>query len=1540
MAILQSALLSLKPSGPEGFEGLIQQLLSALTGYQFYLAQSGTQAGRDLATPRIGTVLAVECKRYGLDTELSATELLGKLTHAEMTVSGLDVWVLVTSRDVPDQVYSVLEAAGRRLGVDVQIVADQDGSPSTLEALCAHAPEVVLAHLKKAGVITTGLATELRRIAEHPAFASRRDALRTAFSKSAGYESLRDRSRQLLLRRFASEVESRAAFGQSLDIEFQAQRGRLVRRPAAVNAFTQWLSTWHQQPRILAVLGEEGDGKTWAVASWLEERMTLGERIPPVLWIPSREVTETQFEALITDHVSRLLGGERERWSTRLTRWCDSYTGASPLFVVIVDGLNERHDASWWRSLLESASGTPWGRSCALILTARSAFWPPLQRLRHLAFEHFVVPPFSDSELEQALSQIGMQRADLEAEVLALVRKPRYFDLAIRFRERLVVSGDITAARLIYEDWRDRYGKRVLPLDDEAFQALLVDLASKQRAKAEWLTRTQVHDALVHIDERRAALRELETGGVLIAEGSRIRVEPKRLALGLGLLLAAELKDALPGPIPEQRLAEWLEPHSDIDLKAAIIESAVVHTMTSADFTTDVRTVFLCAWLAHRNQHAPESRLAAYFPIDPDAYFHAAERLWAGDVDDGVAQRALKATFARWRGTADLDPVFLRWLHRWLTFVHVDGSPVAVRPEERAERRQKLEVALGRPVPVGPFTYLQRTFVGVEDEGLLRLGRLAIALASEGLRAPFAAAIADAYLADSLMQFPDKSDLLRWLIRSARKPSEPALTREAQALAELREPVALRAAYRLSNAIGTSQALSIRDVLPDDLFPTNSLWQRYQADPCGSGFAWGLDNCSKCIGRSDLPPHLLAQEVGKCASDPRITVPPATCTRVSQLLRESNPEDLWRGPGTTENEYRFEIVEPTLIRCAASEWASIISQAATHLQIRNGVPLRQLAHELGSYALVLGPDDHRVIEDTWQRLIAEWSPSDREREIAEAMLFSLMLDWLPGDEQLRRLLKRPATAKLYIHFRRHFKPVEWGQIKPFIAGPDAHLATVALFFATSHETAQGAKDDSDVRALLASEDPALRNLALHALWIAGSVDDVRTVAGGGWHARHDEASYWENHWGSLLLAERSELQYDELRSRVALPYLGRAVERRRAPVDDAAKYAEDIHHVWNIVGAVHPNADLPPIELAVRRGTSRDALTLPGLGPSSFSHTMTFRAPGASWGGQLAQSADRRLFDGPSDEEIDRLQAAMADALHEQRAAGNVWFGRRFDRAGLARAIMARPDLLGKWLTPDASDAGTWSLRLELARSFYEALCEVLLEESPEKGAELCRRLQQQGGAVRIVDKATDIPLLDFAVFTAPPTQPLLELWRERLDVATSDRDLLELVVLCRTTGSREWLVGVLQDDLRSPVPFVRARALLIRGLLGGSDDAAIATSLPSHIEEWEGEMIKKAKYWANRQGWAKAWLDRFVAADTDLEANGAFRLFLKCVDSRLFDYADDFLQRASFRRRAFFDSNADEIRRAITANEKELRENFLGQKVLDGQVWPWFSDR
>lgn len=1537
---LRTALQSLSPSGPEGFEGLIQQLLSALTGYRFYLAQSGSQAGRDLATSRIGTVLAVECKRYGAERELDQTELLGKLMQAEMTILQLDVWVLVASRDVPEQLYSLLDTAGRRLGVDVQIIAAGDGSPSTLEVLCAHAPDAVLRHFRAAGIAVRGLQSELRRITEHEAFAFRRDGLRDAFSKNAGYESLRDRTAKLLVRQFASDVESRAAFGQPINIEGQAQCGRLVWRVLAAEVIEAWLSGWRLDHHPIAVLGEEGDGKTWAVASWLHAHLQQGEAFPPVLWIPSADTTEANWETLITHTLARRLGGELERWRLRLRRWCEGWQKPMPALVVVIDGLNERHDAVWWRPLLESADSSPWRQSCALMLTARTAFWPPLRRARHLEFEEYIVPPFSDGELEVALSKVGLHRKDVNQEVLSLVRKPRYFDLALQFRERLVTSGDITVARLIYEDWRDRYARRVLPLDDEAFQGLISKLAAEQRRHAEGVDRTRLNDAMAHIEQRQAALNELEMGGVLIRDGSNVRVEPRRLALGLGVVLAAELKKPGLHTTAEQRLAEWLEPHSDMDLKGAIVESAVLHAMISADYTTETRSALLAAWLTHRNMQTPSPYVVgAYLPNDPDAYFMAAECLWSDAIDDGVAQRALRTAFLRWRGEESLAPVFTRWLRRWLAFVHVDGSPVAVRPQDRGERRQKLEAALQRAAPIGDFRYVGRSFVGIEDEGLLRLGRLSLGLIAEGDRTQHAAALADAYVADSLMQFPEKADLLRWVIRTSSHPLDATLMKELQSIVDSGETAALKAAYWLAGAIGTAAALSVRDALPAGLFSRSPLWEKYEADPCGGGFAWPMEDCPKCIGRSDLPPHLLAQQVGRCAIDPNLTIPSDTCSRVEELVQGLSTQSLWSGPWLTETEHRFDTTEPTLARCNVPRWTGIIRQAARQVELRSGLSLRQLAYELGRYALVLSGTERSSIEAAWNRLVVDWTSLNSEDRLAESLLFELMLDWLSPEEQFRRLLLRPADADLLIRFRRHFKALAWQQMKRVLENGDPRTVTATLFFATSNQTAHQAARDANVLSLVTCNDPHLRALALQTMWIAGDPRDVHTIADGAWRARPDESSYWENHWGSLLLADRSELPYEELRSRITLAYLGRAIERRGTRSSDVEEYAQDLDRMWNTVGALDGGTALPPIELTVGRGMP-GSIDLPGLGRSMFSQSVTFVARHSSWGGQVAQSPPRNILSGPSDQDIQRAYAAMAEALREQRAAGNEWFGRRFNRSGLAAVVNTRPDLVAKWITPDPVNPERWNRHLWLGRSFYETLCEVLLEQNPVAGADLYQTLQTRNPAVRIVDDATGIAMLDYALFCAPPTPPVLRLWNHRLEGARTDKDLLELAVLCHGHRARAWLVGTLSEERCSPVPFVRARAILASGFFAVPNTEGSRPPLPSDISDWESDMTKRARLWRLRAEWARGWLERFAIAERDEEANAAFRLFLRCVDTRYVNFVEEALERAAQDRRVFFDANAEDVERAVATNEKDLRENFLGQKVSEGQVWPWFANQ
>jgi hypothetical protein len=285
------------------------------------------------------------------------------------------------------------------------------------------------------------------------------------------------------------------------------------------------------------------------------------------------------------------------------------------------------------------------------------------------------------------------------------------------------------------------------------------------------------------LDERRAVARELETGGIMVQDGRRWRVEPNRLALGFGLLLAEALRQAQPETNLSDLLAAQLEPQPDIDLKAAILEQAALHALETPGFSTDLKSLLLSAWLTHRNhQNADERAVAAYFPLDPAAYLRAAESIWRPEAEDAWAERLLEATYARWAGVDTFIPHFAAAFQRWLGFVHVDGSPIAVRPEDRSLRRNSLSAVLGKPLEPGPFEYAGINFTGITDDDLLRLGRLALAIISQGDRRPYAKALLTAYVADSLMQFPDRLDLCEWIIRTSRDDLWPQLEADVRRL--------------------------------------------------------------------------------------------------------------------------------------------------------------------------------------------------------------------------------------------------------------------------------------------------------------------------------------------------------------------------------------------------------------------------------------------------------------------------------------------------------------------------------------------------------------------------------------------------------------------------------------------------------------------------------------------------------------------------------------------------------------------------------------
>jgi hypothetical protein len=179
------------------------------------------------------------------------------------------------------------------------------------------------------------------------------------------------------------------------------------------------------------------------------------------LVIPAREVTDTNADKLVARLLAQRTGLRTvEFWRRRVALWL-RMPATAPLFLIVLDGLNENWNFEAWDQLVARFSAEPWQGRAAVVMSCRPDHWkarllgfPRLQpRAREVA-----ILPFNDGELEAVLRLHGKMRDDLPPAILPLLRVPRLCDLAMRHAEVLGESGDVTPEHLVYEDWKDTCG--------------------------------------------------------------------------------------------------------------------------------------------------------------------------------------------------------------------------------------------------------------------------------------------------------------------------------------------------------------------------------------------------------------------------------------------------------------------------------------------------------------------------------------------------------------------------------------------------------------------------------------------------------------------------------------------------------------------------------------------------------------------------------------------------------------------------------------------------------------------------------------------------------------------------------------------------------------------------------------------------------------------------------------------------------------------------------------------------------------------------
>ena len=257
----------------------------------------------------------------------------------------------------------------------------------------------------------------------------------------------------------------------------RSSRYGVVRRSGVNGELAAWFSD--RKAGVAALVGDEGMGKSWAALDWCNElRESLGPESPMIVFLPAKSVKDTDAKSDIADAISKQTGcGSAEFWRRRLDLW-ESCGREGVRILVVVDGLNQnflfRDWADWAQPLLEESVRNMY----SLLVTCWPNWWrDELLGLGNLEPEpkEIAVEGFNDEELDKLLTPMHVRREDLAKSVVSLMRVPRLSAVALEHREALAKSGDVTAERVVYEDWKDRIRRsgQATGLDDVRMKAFV-----------------------------------------------------------------------------------------------------------------------------------------------------------------------------------------------------------------------------------------------------------------------------------------------------------------------------------------------------------------------------------------------------------------------------------------------------------------------------------------------------------------------------------------------------------------------------------------------------------------------------------------------------------------------------------------------------------------------------------------------------------------------------------------------------------------------------------------------------------------------------------------------------------------------------------------------------------------------------------------------------------------------------------------------------------------------------------------------------------
>ena len=1539
-------LAELQKARPGTLEELTAHLLGLLLDIPFVVASAGNQFGADTGTAgNRGRHLRAECKRYSHGTRITAQEAFGHVARALTEDELLEVWILVTTQAVSEQVQSSLRRFGEKSGLPIVIIDWSLQHIPSLAALCTVAPESL-------GNTISEPAQEAAAALASTSEKAPGNLKRDLESWSLGFSSIRTRSLDHLNEIWKDPRYARTALGHDAAGGARSER---VTRKLPSDDLTRWWNDRSSNSSPAVIVGRAGTGKTWATIDWL---VVHQDRLPVVVVVASsvvkRDYTQSTegFKHFLAIQLHALAGVRDETyWRKRLDQWLARPRDGEPYLLLVLDGLNQHSPVPWARLLQQTQSPEFTGRLQVVLNTRTHHFASRLGKLRRLVDDPTVITlgNYSDDEMDQMLEFHGLTQADLSSDVLALARTPGLFDIVIRLRKSLPTNG-LTVHRVIWEYGRGTLGRHgeVSLTDDEWLDWLRVVAMKCRHNVMRYTLRSLLATASrpdLTENEVYGRLSDIIDGELVVPDPAGGGYRPRSTILAHALALAViEHLTQLPEPTFDevnQKLAQWLDPIERLDQTAEILRAAVAILIAEGRAERPpIPSAVLTTWL--QTQNAPETHrqevidLAGEFPT---ALLDAIERSnsLTHNAPRRVAMLALR-NVSREHGEV-MAKIFARvtdWLRVISLTTRHDADATSV-PDWSSKH------------------FISR--IGTDGEGYVTILGCSFHLVIH--EAPYCKAVIPAIiegfplaLAQSVFEVLAIHESValgqklwndfRWITclnSNDYRPTAAILRSLANDIAgrpvetgigaNLPGEVARRLLLLTGNEKDEEEAASLLQV--------DSASRR---DPAYFGRLSSsllpIDVHCREIMMRDAGPELCsqAQSLSDLWADPRFQPSQALIDMVVDGAAQIDVTALVHNAGRTREELFFDSMIPAMARCCPNTLSDIARQR-----------LRALAScpEDARFRCACEGTDHYLLADdataAGARLLRRSSIDDddgREAHAAAQLLF-LELFNLSFREQCRALIDAdlkyiPADFDTVLDraSRQDIDVLvdEYGSGSP---KKQYDLLSVLAFlpWGSDDATLLSAETRSWLEQAALQQEDRSRQLAFKILYC---VDPKRfgqllSTHRWTWNPANPE---WVNHYGTDALVEATlSVSFAEVAPRLA-PWRLLAAARRRGGLSTDVQLAAEM--LADAMGSDFvTTAEDPPADITIDRGRA-------DLWPLTYSVE-----PRPMDYGEGREALSRALDVDSRVQDVRRVTDAVSQAVSNARRSGASLYHIHFDTKDLAPVLDHAPDLVDQWLQGLSADTPDLKKRIRLAEGFYLALCEVLLENDPKRGAHLWHTIRKTK-TVRFAGPGR-VDWMILMPFQVPESEPVVKL-REYIrspNASNTDEALLDLAIAARACGKIDWLNQCCETDLSTDT-WHRERGIVLQGF-AAREPLATTRPLPQMLTSDPGaRQLHRAAGWLRSWVSASHWWHRYKTAEDPSEAYAAWMLFLRSVDRRSWDLMEQEIaeygaqQEFSRLKLAHAVLNRHNVKRAAKEREAKLDQGYLFRRV-GKDVGPWKSD-